>query len=413
VGGGRGKESNLRKKQLLTLFLCSLVPWTIGNGMTSLLPVYAAQLEASPTLAGCQLSLSYVALAAGTVSAGWLSDRLRRRKALIIAGGLAGIPALWLMGQVRNIWALAAASAVWYFSAGMSVTLISILAGLLAEKNARGKVFGILALNSGLGSLIGGLATGPIADRWGYQAMFLVLALFGLLWPAIGLFLEDDAVAQAEGADTRAAKPAVGLGQSFYLLFLASLTAALGCYVFIMSRSLVMDGLGFGATDISTTSAISEVPILPLPLLLGWLSDRLGRKQFLILGTLSATAGLIGLTISTSLWHFWISSTLITVSFITGAVGTALVTDLVPQEALGRGLSLFGATTWIAGILGCAGAGYAVQHLGPVFTLVAGALLPLVAVVLLIALRRTRPAKASRTPSLGKVLSAKPLPARA
>ncbi|MGD9049838.1 MAG: MFS transporter, partial [Anaerolineae bacterium] len=280
----------MRKTDLLTVFLCSLVPWTIGNGLTPLLPVYAAQLEASPTLAGCQLSLSYLALAAGTVSAGWLSDRLRRRKALIIAGGVVGTPALWLMAQVSNIWALALASAVWYFWAGIGITLISILAGLLAEKDARGKVFGILALNSGLGSLIGGLAMGPIADRWGYQTMFLVLSLFCLLWPAIALFLKDDVEAQAESTDTGAGGPAVGLGQSFYLLFLASLTATLGGYVFIMGRSLVMDGLGFGATDISITSAISEVPILPLPLLLGWLSDRLGRKKFLLLGFVSATA---------------------------------------------------------------------------------------------------------------------------
>jgi MFS family permease len=403
----------VRKTDLLTVFLCSLVPWTIGNGLTPLLPVYAAQLEASPTLAGCQLSLSYLALAAGTVSAGWLSDRLRRRKALIIAGGVVGTPALWLMAQVSNIWALALASAVWYFWAGIGITLISILAGLLAEKDARGKVFGILALNSGLGSLIGGLAMGPIADRWGYQTMFLVLSLFCLLWPAIALFLKDDVEAQAESADARADGPAIGLGQSFYLLFLASLTATLGGYVFIMGRSLVMDGLGFGATDISITSAISEVPILPLPLLLGWLSDRLGRKKFLLLGFVSATAGLLGLTVSTSLWHFWLTSTLITVSFITGAVGTALVTDLVPRGALGRGLALFGATNWIAGILGCAGAGYAVQHLGQVQTMVAGAFLPLVAVVLLIATRRGRPAKESRTPSLGRVLSTEPLPAGA
>jgi MFS family permease len=403
----------VRKTHLLILFLCSLVPWTIGNGLTPLLPVYASQLEASPILVGCQLSLSNLALAVGTVSAGWLSDRLRRRKALIIAGGLVGTPALWLMGQVTNIWALAAASAVWYFWAGISVTLISILAGLLAEKEARGKVFGILALNSGLGSLIGGLAMGPIADRWGYPVMFLVLSLSCLLWPAIALFLNDDVAAQHEGVDTGSARPAVGLGQSFYLLFLASLAATLGCYVFIMGRSLVMDRLGFGATDISTTSAISEVPILPLPLLLGWLSDRLGRKQFLILGFFSATAGLLGLTVSTSLWHFWLSSTLITVSFITGAVGTALVTDLVPREALGRGLALFGATNWIAGILGCAGAGYAVQQLGEVQTMIAGAILPLMAVILLTVIRRGHTAKESRASSLGEVLSAKSLSARA
>jgi MFS family permease len=413
VGGSRRKESSMKKKQFLALFLCSLVPWTIGNGLAPLLPVYAARLEASPSMAGCQLSLSYVALAVGTLSASWLSDKLRQRKVLIISGGLVGIPALWLMGMVRNIWAVTAASALWYFWAGISMTLINILAGLLSDEHTRGKVFGILALNTGLGSLIGGLAMGPIADRWGYQTMFLVLSLFGLLWPILGLFLRDEGAARAEGPDTKATRPAVRLGKSFYLLFLASLAATLGCYVFTMGRSLIMDALGFGAADISTTSAISEIPLLPLPLLLGWLSDRVGRKRFLLLGFLSAMASLLGLMVSTSLWHFWVTSTLITVPFVTGAVGTALVTDLVPKEALGQGLSLFGATNWIGGILGCAAAGYAVQHLGPVPTLAAGALLPVIAVILLSAIRQARSAEEARGLRSGEALSAGPLSATA
>jgi MFS family permease len=375
------------KRQLLTLFLCSLVPWTIGNGMSSLLPVYAADLGASPAVAGCQMSLYYLALAIGTVSAGWLSDRLQRRKALVIAGGVMSLPTLWLMGRITNTWALAVISATWYFWAGMSITLINILAGLFAEESARGRVFGILALNSGLGSLIGGLAMGRIADRWGYPTLFAVLSLCGLLWPAIGSLLKDARAARAEGADTAAIEHPVGLGRGFHLLFLGSLAATFAGYVFIMGRSLVMNDLGFGAASISTTSAISELPILPLPLLLGWLSDRVGRKQFLVLGCLTATAGLLGLTASVSLWHFWAISILITISFITGAVGTALVADLVPPAALGRGLSLFGATSWIAGILGCAGAGCAVQHFGPVSTSVVGALFPLLAIGLLVPIR--------------------------
>jgi hypothetical protein len=30
------------KKQSIALFLCSIVPWTVGNGLVPLLPVYAA-----------------------------------------------------------------------------------------------------------------------------------------------------------------------------------------------------------------------------------------------------------------------------------------------------------------------------------------------------------------------------------
>jgi MFS family permease len=220
--------------------------------------------------------------------------------------------------------------------------------------------------------------------------MFLTLSIFSLLGPLTALLLKDDAIRQDEAMRALRVRKRPGLGLRFYMLFLASLATMLAGYVFIMSRSFVMAELGFGVGAITTTSAIGEVPLLPFPLLLGCLSDRLGRKGFLIIGSLAAAAGLYGLTASASLWHFWIVSTLVTAAFVTGGVGSALVVDVVPREALGKALSLFGATSWIAGILGCAGAGCALQYLGPVLTFVVSALLPLAAVALLIAIRPGR-----------------------
>jgi MFS family permease len=269
----------------------------------------------------------------------------------------------------------------------MSIALVNTLAGLSAADGARGKIFGLLSLNAGLGTLFGGLAMGPIAERWGYPTLFTCLSLFGLLWPVAALTLQDSKAQAATSRDTRETRQRVGLGRSFYCLLLGSLTATLAAYVFIVGRSLVMADLGYGATAISSTSALSEAPLLPLPVLLGRLSDRFGRRRFLALGYLAAAAGLLGLTASASLLHFLVSSVLVTVSLITAAVGTALVTDLVPRGALGKALSLFGATTGIAGVLGCAGAGYAVQILGPVATFVPAALLPLIAIALLFAAR--------------------------
>ena len=120
----------MSKKQLLALFLCSLVPLTTGNGLSPLLPAYAAELGASPADAGCQLALAFAALAAGMIASCWLSDKLQSRKWLIIAGGGLGSPVLWLMGQIRSPWALAAVSVAWCFGAGMSLALVNTLAGL-------------------------------------------------------------------------------------------------------------------------------------------------------------------------------------------------------------------------------------------------------------------------------------------
>jgi MFS family permease len=83
---------SITRKQLATLFICSLIPWTVGNGLIPLLPVYSARLGADSASAGYYLALSYLAIASGAMSAGWVSDHLGRRKIPLIIAGLVGLP---------------------------------------------------------------------------------------------------------------------------------------------------------------------------------------------------------------------------------------------------------------------------------------------------------------------------------
>ena len=91
----------MSRKQLLVLFVLSTLIWTF-NGVLPLLPVYAALLGAKPAAIGNYLSLSYLALVIGTVFAGWLSDKLQRRKVWLVIGSTIGIPGVWLMGMHRT-----------------------------------------------------------------------------------------------------------------------------------------------------------------------------------------------------------------------------------------------------------------------------------------------------------------------
>ncbi len=377
----------MSKKQILALFVCSLVPWTVGNGLVPLLPVYATQLGADPAVAGYYLAFSYFALAVGAVAAGWLSDRLGRRKMPLVVAGLAGIPIAWLIGRVGNIWGLSVLTAILWFCGGLGLALIGILTGLSAGEDERGKIFGILSLASGLGAVIGGLATGFIVERWGFPTMFTAVAGFLTLWPLSGIFLTEKEVERVHGED-RLAKERSRLGRSYHFLFAASLVASVAGFVIVLGRSLLMSDLGFGAMAIASTGAVGGIVAMPLPLLMGWLSDRTGRKIFLYLAYLAGITGLSVLAVSTSLWHFYIVLVLQTIfTAVSAAVGNALVTDLVSRESLGRGLSLFGATGWIGGVLGFAGAGYALQSLGTLPTFIIGICLTLIAIVLLIPIR--------------------------
>jgi MFS family permease len=382
---------NISRKQLASLFICSLVPWIVGNGLLPLLPVYAVKLGADSTMAGLYLAFSYLAIALGAISAGWVSGSRYRRKLPLIITSVAGVPLAWLMGQVNSIWALTLLTALLWFCGGLGLALIGILTGMSAGENERGKTFGILAVTSGLGAVVGGLGVGWLVKNWGYTTMFSALAVFMLLSPLTALLLEEkeDKKSQHEEYMPRKPKPLV---RSYFLLFSASILASITGFFIVLIRSFAMSDMGLGPLEISSTGVVGGLISMPLPFLMGWLSDRIDRKTFLVLGYLSAFIALTLLAFSNALWHFWLVFILQGIAVgSNSSIGNAWVTDLIPRESLGKGLALYGSTVWIGGIIGSALAGYMLQNLGFVLTFIIGGCLGLAAVVLLIPIQAKSP----------------------
>jgi MFS family permease len=380
----------MSKKQLAALFICSLVPWSAGNGLVPLLPVYATHLGADSAVAGYYLAISYLAIATGAISAGWVSDAFRRRKLPLIVAGVVSVPAAWLMGQVGSVWALTILTAVLWFFGGLGLAMIGILTGLSAGENERGKVFGILSLTGGLGAVIGGLGTGWLVEGWGFPFMFTSLSVFLALWPFGAIFLEEREVLRIKkGSGSQPKQP--GLGKNFYLLFTANILSSITGFFIVLIRSLTMNELGFSSFEIASTGVVGGLIAMPLPLLMGWLSDKGGRKTFLYAGFLIAFAALVMLAFSKVLWQFWIVFVFQGIAMGTGGtIGNAVVTDMLPKESLGRGMALFRATGWIGGVIGFAVAGYALQNFGFMPTFVIGSILALGAAGLLFPIRVTR-----------------------
>jgi MFS family permease len=354
----------VKNRQLAYLLICNLIPLFVGMGLFPLLPLYAARFGATPTAVGLSYAVTYAASVAGIAVTGWLGGRVPRR-GLFVVGGTLGVPALALLGLATTLWQVALLTAVIWFSGAVTITLVSVFTGTVAEGGHRGASFSLMFVAYPLGAVFGGAVVGQLVAWWGYGAMFGVLAVVWTALPAMGLVgLRKTAVA-APAPAPGGRIPGPRLGRAFSSLLAASLAASLAINVGRLGTSLSMAALAFSPGAVASTAVVSGLITVPFALLMGALADRLGHRRVLLAGYALAVGGALLLAAATQLWHFWAAATLLFVAWCANAsVSSALATDLLAPEALGRGLPRLNAMDSLASILGFAGAGYLMDVLG-------------------------------------------------
>jgi len=379
------------KKQLFALFFCSLVMFTVGSGFVPLLPIYAVRLGGDPSIAGYSLSIGFFALSIGSILGGWAANRFQRRKVMFILASTLMVPISWTMGQVDTIVALVGLTAALWFLVGLNVTLLGILTGLFANEAGRGRVFGLIGLAPSAAGILGGVASGIIVDRWGYEALFTIGAFVYILLPLSGLLLADKPPVARGHQSAHGSSRGVLLSRVFLLLFFASVFAHIANSQIVLGRSLIMDTLRFDATSITGSGAVGALISLPLPLFMGWLSDKLGRRPLMMICYLASLVGLLVLSSASSLWHFWVAMALQNMISAGFVVGSALITDLVPREGLATPLALYNASQFIGYVIGFAASGTIINSIGMTNSLFIGMLLCVVALALLMVIRQPEP----------------------
>lgn len=379
----------MKQRQFLLLFICSLVTWWVGIGLMPLLPIYAATLGATPTMVGMFLSFSFFTLALGTASAAWLARKLPRRTWLLALLSLVGAAISFLLGMATQLWQLVLLVAMIWFIGGVSLVLLGVLTGLAATVHERGRIFGLLAASSALAGVIGGLVMGPTAERWGYPALFALIAATFLLQGVLALLIDEPAAPLASTPQGKHGQQPGRLSRVVIVLLAANVCYSIGSFVAGMGRSLAMDQAGFGISAISLVAgAGSAAGLIGMPLF-GRLSDGGNRLTMLALTYALGVLALVGMVYASSLATFLVVAALMAAAGSERAIAGALVTDLAPPGALDRYMARFDTARWAAGIVGFAGAGYGVELLGLPATLLLGALLTGVSIVLLIVASRS------------------------
>jgi MFS family permease len=264
-------------------------------------------------------------------------------------------------------------------------------------------VFGILGMMISLASLVGGLTFGRMADAWGYGGMAEAAAVFEAIVPLTALLAVPGAGSpipkQAAGAPVRVR----WVGAALLLLLGSEILAMTVAGSGNMGRSLLMNEKAFSGAAITSTAAIAGIVSLPLPFILGWLSDRVGRRGVMIGSFVAGIAALLLLPVSRSLWLFSAATALLSVHAVSMTLGPAFVVDIVPAEKVGAGVSLFQSAAWVGTIAGYIYSGVAFPRLGIIPALLAGAVFPVAAIPVLLLIRT-----AARTPVPRGVSAGKP-----
>ena len=355
------------------------------------LPLYAADFGASPSVIGLYLSVIYISISTSTMLTGWMATRIGRKR-LFVASGLISLPALFLMGRVSDLWQLVGLTSVVWFCGGIGVALINVFTGLYASTEKRGKWFSLIALNSPLGALTGGLLVGRLVDWQGYPLMFAILCLVWVSWPILAyLKLEDNLEISptpltAKPAPSTTFRKKIPLLLLLSAIFLSMMTINVGR----LGLPLSMSALNYTPGVVTTTMAVGGLVTLPFAYFLR-VSDRFGRKNVLILGYMMAASSVLLLNHTTEAWHFAIAASMLLIAMtLSGSVASAFATDLLSREVLVRVLPWLSAVGFLAGIVGFAGSGFLIETIGASGLFVGTALISLLAVALVWPLRCER-----------------------
>jgi|GEM_PF-2432009 len=376
----------MSRKDLAVLFIIMFLNFVAAITVLPFLPIFALTYPGvDEGQAGLFLAVVSGALTAGTIIGGWLAEKFQARKLQILVSCGMGLVSFFLIGYTTQIWQLTILACVAWFAVGMATNMVRTIAGILVNENERGQVFGIIGAAVSLAALIAGIIGGQIVDRWSIATLFMIMSVVFIAEFVIALFVKDVIVKPSDTVNT-GGKKAFQAGLSFWLLVIATVVSYGALSEIIMGRPLLMDELGFDGKAISGVLIAGGLVSLPMTFLVGWLSDKLGRKTLISICFLLPVPGMALLAFSGLIWQFWLSEILLAFIGIANAVGFAFVTDLVDKESLDTAMSYFGASGWMGTIIGFIFVGYIIDWGGLSITFVSAAIVMFISLLLILAI---------------------------
>ena len=325
--------------------------------------------------------------------AGWWSDRVGRRKPLVLLGyGLAAV-ARPLVGVAQSTGQVLAIRLTDRFGKGIRSAPRDALIADSVSAEERGYAYGVHRAADSFGAVMGPLiAWALLARQWvDLRHLFLFAAVPGLLSTLLvaGLVRETP-TRRADRPDGTAARLPLAarldgsLGGAFwrYLAVLFVFTLGASSDAFLLLRA---SHLGVPTSLIPILWAMLHVVKSSSTVVGGVLSDRLGRRPLIVVGWAVYALTYLGFALAEAPWQAWALFLVYGLYFgATEGAEKALVADLVPTHRRGTAFGWFNAALGVGALPASVLFGLVWERVGPAQAFLMGAAFAAAATVLLL-----------------------------
>ncbi|MBI5363026.1 MAG: MFS transporter [Planctomycetes bacterium] len=379
-------------RNVVALGLVSLCADAAGDMIAPLLPVFVAGLAG-----GGPLALGWIEGVSDALSsllklvAGAWSDRLRRRKGLVVAGYVLAALARPLMALAGSAWHAGAVRALDRTGKGIRSSPRDALLAAAVEPARRGEAFGLHRAMDHAGAVIGPLVAVVLLAGFAFEVreVFWVATIPGALSVLVlVLWVRDEESVEDAPRSAEPLRPLPSPTLLRVLLPLALFTLGNASDLFIVLRA--REALGAGSSLIALPLLWLALHVVKVASALhgGRWSDRFGPRALILAGWIVYAAIYGGLAFASDAWIVVaLSIAYGTYHGLTEGAEKALVAELSLPSERGAAFGWYHLTLGVCALPASVAFGWIWQRFGSTHAFLVSAVLALLACALLVALR--------------------------